>query len=187
MEDRCGTLKYWVIMAVKYFFFTILLTIGLVLIDPNYFDVPLGSGEAGLIADQAPPSPFATEITFVAPAGDPIQIVMGAKDKPLPIRTELISPKGTSVMDKSMNLTMTSGVTGNPEWKSLLGSAPENGTYTLRITQDAPGRIKVYFFQGPFVVRMYILPMFSAFLFFLLQMTKKIGKSPTEIKVEPEK
>ena len=94
---------------------------------------------------------------------------MAAKDNPLNVKAELISPSGRLGMDQSFQLNGPSGSKGPSEWKSMLGAAEGNGTYTLRITQDSPGRITAYIYQGPFFLRIIGLPVAIAIFLLIIE------------------
>lgn len=162
-------LKYLGLLIFEFIGLTGILTLGALLIDPNYFDAPLAVAEAGLPRDKAPGGLFATGVTFHAESGYAIQVVLAAKDSPLSLRLEMADPKGQPCLSQSLALTRSGSESGATEWKSLLGATGAPGTYTLTITQDGPGRVTLYFFQGPFVLRMVGLPLLAALLLGVLQ------------------
>jgi hypothetical protein len=151
-----------------YILLLVLAVFGLLAIDPNYFDMPLGRAETGLQAPQAPPPPFATAVTFDVQRGDAVEISLAAKDAALQIDLEVLGPRGDVVLRGKASLPGPKAGGRSHQWQSFLAPSPDDGQYTLRLTQDAPGRITVYFFQGPFTIRIIGLPFGMALLLFLI-------------------
>jgi hypothetical protein len=141
------------------FLVTTLVVVGaFLLVDPNYFDIPLASALTGLEAKDAPVGPFATAVTFEAGQGEPITLVLAGRDAPLQVQGELTAPDGRTAWRDTFSIPHSTGGLLRGNWITRNAPAPVLGTYTLRLSQSQPGRIKVYFFQGPFVARMIALP-----------------------------
>lgn len=151
------------------------LVVGFLLIDNHAFELPLTEPcEAGLAANSAPQPPFATTIVFSANPGYPIETLLAAKDQSLGnVRVELLGPDGRTCLDCTTDLLRGPSWAGGAQWVSRAGGAPLVGTYTLRITQNEPGRIAVYFFQGPFTARMLVLPAIALVLSLLIHLWRR--------------
>lgn len=162
----------WVIL--RYIVLLIVLTTGMVVIDPNYFQLGIAEGLMGLEDSKAPATPFATEMTFTAAAGDPFKIDLGARQRELrDVRIELLDPDGKTLSDQVKHLLRPPDPNAKPTWLTLYSPAQRNGTYTLRLSQNAAGQAKVYIFQGPFVTRMIYLPIFAAILLFVFDIIRR--------------
>jgi len=156
MTEPPSSVVYWTWFLVRAAILCVVLGLLMLFIDPNYFDRPVGTGECGLPADQAPATPFASALLFEARQGPGIQIVLGARDSSLTgVRAELLAPDGTLAMDQVTDLLR---VDNTARWRTLFGTAPLAGSYTLRLTQSMPGRVAVYLFQGTFTERFFVLP-----------------------------
>jgi hypothetical protein len=158
--------KKWLVL----YGFCLVITAGtLLFIDLNYFDYPLGVGEAGLVGTLAPQgTPFTTAVQFVARNDFAVDMVMGARDVPLRIKAELLLPDQQVHFARNLELKRSADPGGRAEWQRLRGPAAIPGTFTLRITQDKPGRIAIYLFQGPFVLRLILIPLLVLIPTFLL-------------------
>jgi len=161
-EHRRGGVA-WII--IRYFIVLGILTAALLLIDPNYFQAGIGEGMLGLEPAQAPATPFASELTFAATAGDPFRIDVGAKQRELrDVRIEVLNPDNAPVTDQTVHLLRPPDPAAPPTWQTIYAPATRNGTYTLRLTQQEPGQVKVYLFQGPHLIRIAFLPLLAAIL-----------------------
>jgi len=156
----------WIV--IRYFIVLGILSAVLLLIDPNYFQAGIGEGLLGLEPGQAPATPFASELTFAAAAGDPFRIDFGARHQELrDVRIEVMNPDSTPVTDQTAHLLRPPDPSARPTWHTIYVPATRNGTYTLRLSQQAPGQVKIYIFQGPHFLRMMFLPLFAAILLFV--------------------
>jgi hypothetical protein len=140
------------------------LVVVMLMVDPFYFDQPLAVAEAGLEPAQAPPPPFATSVVFGAELGDPVKFALGAREVNTRARVEVLQPSGLTIYDRELEIVKPTVAATRQGWQTFSIGIAESGTYTLRITQQNPGIIKVYLFQGPFLARMIFLPFFAAFL-----------------------
>jgi len=173
--SRTGSIG-WVVL--RYIILTTILTAGMLLVDPNYFQKGIAEGFLGLEAAKAPAAPFATELTFSAAAGEPFKIDLGAKQQELrDVRIELLDPDGKPVTDQTTSLLRPPDPNARPTWHTIYSPALRNGTHTLRISQSAPGQVKAYVFQGPFVMRMIFLPIFAAILLFVFDIIRRARSS----------
>ncbi|HNW34021.1 MAG TPA: hypothetical protein PKM25_03760 [Candidatus Ozemobacteraceae bacterium] len=162
----------WVIL--RYVALLAILAGGMLIVDPNYFQNGIAEGFLGLEAAKAPTSPFATELTFPAAAGEPFKVDLGAKQQELrDVRIELLDPDGKPLTDLTTNLLRPPDQNARPTWRTIYVPALRNGTYTLRLSQNAPGQVKAYVFQGPFVTRMVFLPIFAALLLFVFDIIRR--------------
>ena len=189
MEGQPGIGWGWAIG--RYFVLLFVVTGLLLFIDPNYFDLPLGSAQLGMDAKENPTRsvtllrglPFATAVTVEGGSGDPIEIVLGSREPNLAVEAEMTDPNGQVIWNKSLRLDTKPGQPGSAIWQSFLIGATEPGTYTLKVRQNAVGKIKVYFFQGPFVARMIILPIGVLLLSLIFSLarpkTRPMELSPT--------
>jgi hypothetical protein len=102
-------------------------------------------------------------------------MVFGARDQSLNAMAELVNPDGNQGLNQPLTL-LRPQTTQKTSWVSLYGATTAIGTYTLRLTQDQPGRIKIYFFQGPFTARMIFLPCLAAIFLFIFQVIRRSRK-----------
>lgn len=162
----------WIVL--RYIVLVVILTAGMMVIDPNYFQFGIADGFLGLEDSKAPAPPFATELTFTAAAGEPFKIDLGARHRELrDVRIELLGPDGKAVTDQTAHLLRPPDPNARPTWFTIFSPALRNGTYTLRLSQNESGQVKVYVFQGPFVVRMVFLPIFAALLLFVFAIIRR--------------
>ena len=162
-QTGCSYLAYGII----YVILLAVLPIGCLLIDPYYFDFPIGQEKAGLPADKAPKTRFATAITFAAEGNEPVRLVAGTSEVRLPIEVEVLQPDGSVAIRKQLFLKKSSSLFRRNDWADEFVPASQTGTYTLRVTQDSPGEAKIFLFQGPFFLRMFLMPFIAGFLVFL--------------------
>ncbi len=143
------------------------------IVDPAYFQYPLGSGVIGVEQKENYAFPATTEIEFDAMGVDPIQIDIAAKDVDVKGELEVITPKGDVITKDVFDIKKYSnGIVPNPgKWFTKYAPPAGHGTYKLRLTQKAPGRITTFFYQGPFVLRFFLLPLISAVLVFIVRIT----------------
>lgn len=166
----------WVVL--RYLALVLIVAAGMIAIDPNYFQLGIAEGLMGMEDSKAPATPFATELTFAAAAGDPFKIDLGARHRELrDVRIELLDPDGKTVTDQTSHLLRPPDPNARPTWLSLYSPALRNGTYTLRLSQNEGGQVKVYVFQGPFVTRMVGLPIFTALLLFVFAIIRRGRKA----------
>lgn len=157
-------------LGLEYLAILLILGGGLVYLDKNYFDFPLGEGELGLTGDQAPKfGTFATEIKFEGAKGYAIQIAMKARERGGPATVHLFDPSGIRIFSKTLDLIFNPSLPGNGEWQKLMTPGTGEGTYRLQLIQDFPGKTKVYFFQGPFVHRLIAIPLVAGFLLLVIE------------------
>ena len=178
MGSQQSPLAFWGMILVKFVVLLLLAVLGMLLVDPYYFQFPIAQDEAGLPIDKTLPPPFETTITFRADPGYPVMIALGAKDQSLGmVSLEVTGPDGAKTLQGTIPVDRGSGPHG-AEWREMLAGAPIPGTYTLRLRQNLPGRIAVFFFQGPFVARLLMLPALVALLLLLIQVA--VGRSRKE-------
>jgi hypothetical protein len=153
-------------------------------VDPSYFQYPLGHGIVGVEQKENYAFPATTEIEFDAAGVDPIQIDLAAKDNDVKGEIEVFDPKGNLIITDNFDVKkLPNGIVPTPgKWFTKYSPPAGNGTYKLRLTQKAPGRISAFFYQGPFVLRFFLLPLISAVLIFIVKITfeKKAPKKLSE-------
>lgn len=168
-------LANWKRKIASTFVLTIVLMICGMIIDPSYLNNPLGEGDLGVTAEEGYPMPATSEISLVAGADgvDPIQIDLKSEIGDFAGDVELISPQGTLILAKKFALRKyPSSLLPNPsKWQTFYAPQAGKGTYLLRLTQDKPGKAKVFFYQGPFILRMVILPLVAAFIMLVISFT----------------
>ncbi len=64
----------WTGRIAAVFILTVAMAIGGLIVDPSYFQNPLGESEAGILADEGYDMPATTEVEFVADGVDPVQV-----------------------------------------------------------------------------------------------------------------
>ncbi len=166
---------YLIWTGVKIVALTLALVLVMVMVDPFYFDQPLAVAEAGLEPAQAPQTPFATSVVFGAELGDPVKFALGARDVSTRARVEVLLPSGRTVYDRELEILKPTAAATRQGWQTFTIGLPESGSYTIRLTQNNPGMIKIYLFQGPFVARMLFLPVFAAFLVLIIGLLRRRG------------
>lgn len=178
IEPNNGWGVFLIWTAIKFVVLTLVLVFVMLLIDPFAFEQPLAVAEAGLEAAKAPSAPFTTAVVFSAEPGDPIKFAIGARDANINARIDVISPSGIMIDSRTLQISKPTMAATRQGWQSFSVGVPETGTYTLRITQNYPGLIKVYLFQGPFVARMIALPFFAALMLLLFNLLRR--KKPSD-------
>ncbi len=181
MDDIGGWAGFLVWTGVKITLVTVALVVIMTMVDPFYFDQPLAVAEAGMEAGQAPPPPFATSVVFTAELGEPLKVALGARDAGTRARVEVLQPSGFAAYDRQLEIRKPTTMASRQGWQAFSVGVPETGTYTIRVTQDTPGMIKIYLFQGPFLARMFFLPVFAAFLVLVIAFLRRgrgRGESP---------
>ncbi|NLI78379.1 MAG: hypothetical protein GX442_18320 [Candidatus Riflebacteria bacterium] len=173
MDDIGGWAGFLVWTVVKIVLVTVGLVIIMTMVDPFYFDQPLAVAEAGLEAGQAPPPPFATSVVIPVELGDPLKVALGARDASTRARVEVLQPSGFAAYDRQLEIRKPTTMASRQGWQAFSVGVPETGTYTIRVTQDNPGMIKIYLFQGPFLARMLFLPVFAAFLVLIISFLRR--------------
>jgi len=191
IAENSGWLEFLGWSALKFLVITIFLVGGMLFVDPFYFDLPLSVAEAGMEPAQAPTPPFTTSVTFEASPGEPIKIALGARDAPTRARVEVLMPSGIAAYDSQMEISRPDG-SGSPRgsrrgWQSFVIGVPESGSYTIRITQQTAGTIKIFLFQGPFVARLVFLPFFTAFLVMIAHFLRRPRPARSSVVLTPEK
>lgn len=156
MNGNDNAVKRILMWALRYILALTAVVVIMLILEPTYFDMPLATAIAGLEGQDAPSGEFATAVTFDSKSGETILIAMGAKDRPLQIIAEVESPDAQIILHERIFLETISH--NKPKWKNLHIPITNSGTYTLRITQTGPGRVSLYFYQGPFIARMIFLP-----------------------------
>lgn len=156
MNENDSKVKRVTMWALRYILALTAVVVTMLIIEPTYFDMPIATAVAGLDGQNAPSGEFATAVTFDSKSEETILMVMGAKDRPLQITAEVESPGGQRILHERIFLETSSR--NKPKWKNLHIPSIDTGTYTLRITQTEPGRISLFYYQGPFIARMIFLP-----------------------------
>lgn len=152
---------------------TVILMIAGMVIDPAYLNNPLGEGDLGVTAEEGYPMPATSEISLVADGADPIQIDLKSMVGDFAGDVELISPQGKLLLNQKFALrNYPATLLPNPaKWQTFYAPQAGRGTYLLRLTQEKPGKAKVFFYQGPFILRMAILPLVAAFIMLVISFT----------------
>lgn len=166
-------LANWKRKVATTFVLTIILMVGGMIVDPAYLNNPLGEGELGVTAEDGYAMPATSEISLVADGVDPIQIDLKSEQGDFSGEIELVSPQGNLLLTRDFALRKYPATfLPNPaKWQSFLSPQAGRGTYLLRLTQKQPGKAKVFFYQGPFVLRMAILPLIAAFIMLVASFT----------------
>lgn len=166
-------LANWKRKVASTFVLTIIMVVGGLIIDPAYLNNPIGEGSLGVVAAEGYPMPATTELSLVANGVDPIQIDLKSEDGDFAGEVELISPKGELLLNRKFALRKypTTFLPNPAKWQSFLSRHQGPGTYLLRLTQEQPGKAKVFLYQGPFILRMVILPLIAAFFMLVLSFT----------------
>ncbi len=177
-------LNTWLGRCLSLFLLTLTMAIGGYLIDPAYFQNPIGEGELGLLAADGYSMPATSEIEVVVDGVDPLQIDLKSADGDFSGTIEVLDPKGQMVLTNQFALRFfpKSFMPNHAKWQTFYAPALTRGTYSLRLTQNTPGKAKIYFYQGPFLVRMAMLPLIAGF--FLLVIIFTLAPAP-EKKEEP--
>lgn len=166
-------LANWKRKVASTFALTIILIVGGLIIDPAYLNNPIGEGGLGVVATEGYPMPATTELSLVANGIDPIQIDLKSDDGDFGGEIELISPNGKLLLAKDFALRKypTSFFPNPSKWQSFMARQTGPGKYLLRMTQKNPGKAKAFIYQGPFLLRMVILPLIAAFIMLVLSFT----------------
>lgn len=167
---------------------TILLVFGGLVIDPAYLNNPIGEGTLGVVAAEGYSMPATTELSLVANGVDPIQIDMKSEDGDFAGEVELISPDGKLLMNQKFALRKypATFIPNRAKWQTFMSRQTGPGTYLLRLTQEQPGKARAFIYQGPFVLRMLILPLIAAFMILVLSFTFAPHSATTAPAAEPE-
>lgn len=162
---------------------TIMLGIGGYAIDHAYFQKPLGEGEIGLAADEGYSMPATSEISVVAGETDPLQVELTSKKEDFSGQLEVLGPDDSLVLNENFALRyQPKSFLPNPDkWETFYTPTPQKGTYRVRITQDSPGKAKIFFYQGPFWTRMLMLPFISAFIVVVVSITLAPSKKEESV------
>ncbi|HNV69368.1 MAG TPA: hypothetical protein PKO06_06690 [Candidatus Ozemobacteraceae bacterium] len=168
----------WVISIVAAF-------VLLLVIDPQYFDRPLAEGTAGLAAAEAPSGPFATLIGVDIPDGSQlVSVFLKPRDVSLEARGEFLDPQGEVIMAESF--VLASDTAGQKARWTIWKVAPRGaGKYAIRLTQTVPGRITLYFYQGPFWERMLGLPLVLALINLIALFARRSRIEPQSASITP--
>ncbi len=166
-------LANWKRKVASTFVLTIILIVGGLVVDPAYLNNPIGEGGLGVVAAEGFPMPATTELSLVANGVDPIQVDLKSDEGDFGGEIELISPAGKLVLAKEFALRKypTSFLPNPAKWQTFMARQVGPGTYLLRLTQKNPGKAKAFIYQGPFVLRMVILPLIAAFIMLVLSFT----------------
>jgi len=170
MNFFLGTWKRKILSTIA---LTILIIIGGIIVDPAYLDNPIGEGELGVIAEEGYDMPATTEIAVTADGIDSIKVDLKSAIGDFGGDLEILAPDGNMVLRNRFALRKyPSTLMPNPaKWQSFNARNSGKGTYLIRLTQERPGRAKVFFYQGPFVARMLALPFIAAFIIVILGFT----------------
>jgi len=166
-------LATWKRKIASTFLLTVLLVIGGLTIDPSYLNNPIGEGALGVVAAEGYNMPATTELSFVADGVDPVQIDMKSEEGDFSGEIEVINPDGKLVLNQKFALLRyPATLLPNPaKWQTFMSRQTGRGTYLLRMTQKTPGKAKIFLYQGPFVMRMLILPLIAAFIMLVVHFT----------------
>lgn len=147
-------------------------------IDHAYFEYPLGTGTVGITTKDGNQFPATSEITFTAKDLDVIQVDLSAKTNDLEGEIEVIGPQGNVCLSTGFKVKKyPSGFLPNPgKWQSFFIQNSKVGDYKLRVTQNKHGEINAYFYQGPFILRLLLLPFLAIFVYFLFSFTFEKNK-----------
>jgi hypothetical protein len=172
----------WPKKLLSTFVLTILMIIGGLIVDPSYLNNPIGEDIMGVSADEGFSMPATTESSVVADGIDPIQIDMKSEQGDFAGDIEVVGADGKILFSNRFALRKyPSGFLPNPaKWQSFLSPTAGKGTYRIRMTQEKPGRAKVFIYQGPFLLRMLILPIVAALLILILSVTLTKSTSATD-------
>lgn len=162
------------------FALTILMVVGGLIIDRAYLDNPIGEGTLGVTAEEGYNMPATTEISVTADGVDSIKIDLKSEIGDFGGDIEVLAPDGNMVYQKRFALrNYPPTLMPNPsKWQIFSVRNVGKGTYLVRMTQERPGRAKVFFYQGPFLARMGILPVIAAFIILVLSFTFSSKKLP---------
>lgn len=152
---------------------TVIMIVGGLIVDPSYLNNPVGEGSLGVVAAEGYAMPATSELSLVANGVDPIQIDIKSEDGDFAGEVELISPQGKLLMSSKFALRKyPSSFMPNPsKWQTFMSRQAGPGTYLLRLTQEQPGKARAFIYQGPFIVRMLLLPLIAAFIMLVLSFT----------------
>lgn len=152
---------------------TILLVIGGLIIDPAYLNNPIGEDLMGVTAEEGYQMPATSESSVVADGIDAIQIDLKSEQGDFSGELEVIAPNGNNILTTRFALRKYPATfLPNPsKWQSFLARNSGKGTYKIRLTQEQPGKAKVFMYQGPFTLRMLILPLIAAFIIMVINLT----------------
>ena len=122
---------------------------------------------------------------MVANGVDPLQVDILSSEGDFAGEIEIIDPDSQMAFkDRFALRNYPKSFLPNPaKWQTFYSPTLKKGTYLLRLTQESHGKAKVFFYQGPFVVRMLMLPFISAFILFIVILTmaptKKLENKPS--------
>jgi hypothetical protein len=161
---------------------TLLLGFGGVIIDPSYFQNPIGESETGILADEGYQMPVTTEVEVVADGVDPLQIDLSSIKNDFSGIVEVIDPYGELALTKDFALRYhpKSFLPNHSKWHTFYVPVSKKGAYLLRLTQNAPGKARVFFYQGPFVARIFMLPAIAVFFVGVISVTLAPSKETSE-------
>ena len=170
----------WLRRLASTFALTLLMVIGGLIIDQAYLDNPIGEGTLGVTAEEGYDMPATTEISVTADGVDSIKIDLKSELGDFGGDIEVIAPDGRMSFQNRFALrNYPPTLMPNPsKWQSFNAPSRGKGTYLVRLTQEHPGRAKVFFYQGPFVARMLTLPLIAAFIILVLSFTFSSKKLP---------
>ncbi|KAF1081375.1 MAG: hypothetical protein GQF41_2181 [Candidatus Rifleibacterium amylolyticum] len=170
----------WLRKLASTFALTILMVVGGLIIDQAYLDNPIGEGTLGVTAEEGYNMPATTEISVTADGFDSIKIDLKSEVGDFGGDIEVLSPDGHMVFQNRFALRhYPPTLMPNPaKWQTFNIRNVGKGTYLVRLTQERPGRAKVFFYQGPFLARMGILPIIAAFIILVLSFTFSSKKLP---------
>ena len=153
------------------------------MVDPAYFQYPIGEGYVGLSLEEAEEYTFpaTTEIQVMAGGQDPLRIDIAAKEKNITGELEIIGPDDEAITSQKIaSRYYPRTVMPNPSrWTTFNTRARDKGYYKVRLTQEQAGKVKIFFYQGPFTQRMLMLPvggMFVVLIISLLLADKPVKK-----------
>lgn len=152
---------------------TVILVVGGLIVDPSYLSNPIGEDLMGVTAEEGFQMPATSESTIIVDGIDPVQIDLKSETGDFSGELEVISPAGRVLFNRRFALRKyPASFMPNPaKWQSFLSPIAEKGHYKVRLTQEQPGRANVFFYQGPFILRMVILPFIAAFFIMIAYFT----------------
>ena len=160
------------------FALTIGMGLGALFIDRSYFEYPIAATEKkedylGVSAKEGYKMPVSTEFEFDAGGADLLQIDLAAKENDLSGFIELTDPSGkvSKAIDFNLKKYPKGFLPNHKRWVTSYLPGKQKGVYKLTITQNNPGKMVAYIYQGPFVLRIFLLPLAASFLLFLYKIT----------------
>lgn len=180
--------KTWIGRIMTVFALTIILTISGRIIDPAYFENPIGEGVVGVKTEDKYDLPATTEIEVMVDGQDPLRIDLAARTTDVSGTIEVLAPDGSMAYSGRVALRYypNTFMPNHARWQTFLVPARAKGQYKVRLTQEQFGEVRALFYQGPFVMRLLVsVPLVAVFLVLVVSVT--ISKKPEpELLEEPQ-